>query len=361
MSKIYYSDGEKASDKPKNSIGDILSNFTERRRLNAYVAESLNRLEQHKRAEEVKNCGSFMQIVTMIPTGESKIHRANLCQDRLCVVCATEKSRRIYGQVSGVMQEIATRGISNSPVFLTLTVPNCTGEDLPKILSNMFRAFNSLFTNLQRNEFILGWFRSLEITYKEKINMYHPHIHVIILMTPEYFWHENYLTTNVWARMWKKSTGIYKDAVPTDLVTDIRAIYGRTVYDGEQNKVDELGFNVTDGYGNNPKKKKDVVAEVSKYTMKPTDYIKKNDPQLMDDIVYFYSTAVRNRRLYAFGGLMKTIHNELDLQYKEKNKDNKNKIVDDTGKELILGLDYILRTYKWSIGLSGYELFKNNI
>ena len=69
--------------------------------------------------------------------------------------------------------------------FVTLTLPNCTGNDLPVTLDFMQETFGKIHAKLKKQfqrgkrEKIVG-LRKLECTYNADRNDYHPHYHLII-------------------------------------------------------------------------------------------------------------------------------------------------------------------------------------
>ena len=55
---------------------------------------------------------------------------------------------------------------------------------------------------------------------------------------------------------------------------------------------------------------------MSKYTVKLGDYLFKGDNDLTDKIVGTLESALRGRRLFAFGGLLKEIYKQLEKEKK---------------------------------------------
>jgi len=267
-------------------------------------------------------------LAKMTDTGKKKLVHANYCRERLCKICTYHKSMKVFSEVSRVMNYIQASGEIFTPVFLTLTLPNCQAEELSLILDKMFKGFNRLMTNIQKKGFILGWFRALEITYNRRRDDFHPHFHIILLMKQNYFDSKNFLTTEKWVSKWKKALRINSE----HLICDIRKIKGE----------------------------KKVIAEVSKYSVKDTDYLFKRNPFLTDKITKTFSTALKSRRLYAFGGYMKDVQKILELE-KESTKSDENKIQirDESGNILRQDIDFILETYKWVVGISEYQIIPN--
>ena len=75
-------------------------------------------------------------------------------------------------------------------LFLTLTVPNCTGYDLPETIDNLQYGFRRLLQMKKFKNAVKGYFKALEVTINKKrfcTAMYHPHYHVILAVDKSYF------------------------------------------------------------------------------------------------------------------------------------------------------------------------------
>jgi len=303
--------------------------MTVMRRRNELLTASFHRQGDHAKASRIDDCGRFLVLAKMTDTGKRKLVHANYCKERLCKICTHHKSMKVFSEVSNVMNYIQTSGEVYRPVFLTLTLPNCQAEELSLVLDKMFKGFNRLMANVQQKGFILGWFRALEITYNRRRDDFHPHFHIIMLMRPEYSKSKNFLTTEKWVQKWKKALRINSE----HLICDIREIKG------DKNK---------------------AVAEVSKYSVKDTDYLFKNSQVLTDKITKTFSTVLKSRRLYAFGGYMKDVHKLLQSENKKViDSENNFEIRDESGKILRQDIDYILETFKWVVGISEYQIIPN--
>ncbi len=286
------------------------------------VAESFKRLGHENKAIRVMNCGTQMIYAHITAEDRMELHRANFCRERLCPMCAAQRSRRIFAQASQVMNVIELERSELTPIFLTLTLRNCNAEELNKTLDVVFQGWHRLMNNDRMKRLILGWFRGLEVTYNEGKDTYHPHIHAILMVPPSYFVNpKDYMTTEKWVKTWRKALRLDYD--PT---CDIRAIAGAA------------------------DRRAGAVAEVAKYTVKDADYLKE-DETLTDKLISVFSAAIKGRRLVAFGGLMKEIAKRLKLDFE---KLVPGEVTDKDGAVLRKDIDYVLRLYRWNIGLSRY-------
>lgn len=294
------------------------------------LAESYERLGL-KKSYRVKECASYLQF-KQFKDGTSKLNGANFCKVRLCPMCAWRRSKKIFAQVSKVMDK-ALEIKDYRFLFLTLTCRNVEGTELSSTLDDLFKAFNLLTKRKQVNQAVKGWFRALEITHNLDVkskdyDTYHPHFHVILMVNKSYFTDTKfYLSQKDWTSLWKDSLKV--DYTP---VVNIKAFKTGT--------------------------KKQVaksVSESAKYTVKDNDFLIEGNEEMTDSAVMVLDKALTNRRLVAFGGELRKIHKALNLDDIEKgdlvNTGDDEEIRDD--------LDYIIVHCFWHVGYNQY--YKSNL
>lgn len=187
-------------------------------------------------------------------------------------------------------------------------------------MDKLFYGYNKLTKKAVFKKVVKGWFRALEVMHNtnrhsKSYDTYHPHFHVILQVNPTYFRTKNYLKHNDWIKLWR-------DVMNLD-------------YDPEVYIEKAKAKNISG-----------AVAEIAKYTVKDKDYIIEHDQNLTDELVKTLDAALHGRRLTAFGGMMKEIHKELNLDDTENG---------DIGRE---DLASVLISYHWNIGLSNYVRVK---
>ena len=97
------------------------------------------------------------------------------CGQRWCVVCSRIRTGRACRAYGPVLEGWA------DPHFVTLTVPNCSGEELSATMTLMLERFNSCKRAITRTHVLpFVGVRKLECTYNEQRGDYHPHYHVIV-------------------------------------------------------------------------------------------------------------------------------------------------------------------------------------
>lgn len=287
------------------------------------LSESYERLGYSKKAKRVRFCGSSLTYKVDVANGSKKLFSADFCKVRLCAMCAWRRSLKVFAQVSKVMDMLCGTKKYNF-IFLTLTVKNCNAEQLSQEIDKLFYGFKKLMLKTSVKKAVKGWFRALEVTHNtnrhsKSYDTYHPHFHVILQVNPTYFKTKGYLKHKDWITMWREVMNLD--------------------YDPEVNIQKAKAKNISG-----------AVAEIAKYTVKDKDYIIEHDESLTDESVKTLDAALRNRRLTAFGGMMKEIHKQLELD-DEENGDLIHTDSDEIEREDVAT---ILVTYRWNIGLSNY-------
>jgi len=289
------------------------------------LAESFRRIEKTDagfkgRASKLENCGNWLEFRRYLDSGEKTLNRANFCRYRLCPMCGWRRSQKMFGQTSQVMDIAEKEGYRF--VFVTLTIRNCEGSALGKDISRLFRAWSNLLRQKKYKSAVCGWMRILEITHNvdrksESFNTYHPHIHAIWAVKPSYFKGGNYIPQAALIQDWKKAAHLSYD--PN---VDIRAVRK----------------NRTHG----------AIKEVSKYATKSDDYLT-DDDELTDSGVKILDRALVGRRLVSWGGSLKEIKAQLNLDDVETGD-----LIHVDGEQIRDDLAYVIESYSWH---AGYKQF----
>ena len=104
----------------------------------------------------------------------------------------------------------------------------------------------------------------------------------------------------------------------------------------------------------NQKELEKSLAETSKYTVKKDDFLIEDDYEMTDKTVEILDKALAYRRLVAWGGELKKIHKELNLDDAETG----DLVNTDLEDEDLRGLDYYIECVGWHFGISDY-VYKN--
>ena len=228
--------------------------------------------------------------------GKKKLKSANFCRLRLCPMCQWRRSLKMFGQVQTITDKILERDKSTRFLFATFTVKNVDAENLEtciNILNNKFLHLvskNKTFAPAKKlKQNLLGYLKAVEVTYNTKDKTYHPHLHVIFAVKSTFFKNSNnYMTKKEWIELWQKALNV--DYKPQ---TDIRAIKTNT---GK------------------------AIAEVAKYPVKTAPILSLPDDEAVE-VLKTLTLSLNKKRFVSYGGIFKTIKQELKLQDVETDKD----------------------------------------
>lgn len=229
--------------------------------------------------DRLSSCGEVLKFIQQ-DDGSLRLYQAYFCKNKLCPMCNWRRSMKYSYQTSRIVDEAIKQEPKARFLFLTLTVRNVKGEDLNVTLTSLTQSFDRLFRRVKVKKNLLGYLRSVEVTYNEIENTYHPHIHVLMMIRPSYFRSsDDYISQKEWGDMWSQSLKV--NYFP---IVDIRVV--KQSYQGIEK----------------------AIVETAKYPVKPMN-LDVTDKQVVDDL---YQGLYRKRQL-GFGGLFKTIKKELEL------------------------------------------------
>lgn len=307
-------------------INDELNDkFIPKKKNSKKLSKVYKRIGLEKRA---KTCGSCADTIeyNVFDDGTARLNKVFFCKDMLCPLCTWRKELKLFNQVSKIVDVLQNHKYRF--LFVTLTMKNCaaTAEALKAILDLYNESYTRL-TRLNRIKKILkGAYRAIEVTYNEKTNEFHPHMHLIWVVPADYFQGDDYLKQNELCEMWKQSLGV--DYTP---ICDIRVVCGKKVKKNGKIIAHDL---------------KSAVAEACKYAIKSTDYLNHSD-QVNDRIVSALVEALSHRRLVSFYGVFAEVRRQLNL---DKDDDD---LVHVSDQESDANVIYTM-FFRWNNKLSEY-------
>ena len=328
-------------------------------RINKQTSELLAKvssyLNEPKRAERIAKCGSYLLFLECIQDSShpKKLKSANFCGDRLCSACQWRRSLKEFS----VALKIAHTALDENPtlrfLFLTLTVPNVSMEDLPNAITLITESWNRLKMRTEVKLVVKGFHRAIEITYNAKNNTYHPHVHVVLAVPSRYFKSNMYIKRDRWLELWREST-----RMPQITQVDIRAI----------KNISKDNMKLISAF-----------AEACKYSVKEWSLSSKQIAKIQsEDLMIDFGTkghiwiresleasaeqvadlraALYHRRLVQFGGIFRDIKRELKLQSAEESEGD---LVHVGESELgcqckICSSDFVEHLYIWNKITRGY-------
>lgn len=317
------------------SIGEILVDRTSsgkerpwasKKIATGIAAEHFKAAGLDRKAERMNECADTLIFKF---TGEAlKLHQTWFCKVRLCPMCNWRRSIKIATQNKRIVERVNQQE-KVKWLFLTLTVKNCSSEELQETVDGLFKGFNRLTKYKAVKTAVRGFFRALEVTRDRDVHItekryknnpgyykrqglgigdenpnygtYHPHIHVLLCVKPSYFTRD-YIKQDEWSEMWQKAMKLdYKPIV------DVRKVKPK----------DEINSEELEKYEREVKKaikEQNAILEVSKYPVKDTDVIRGNEVTSENvETVLALDNALSYKRLIGYGGLLKEIHQELNL------------------------------------------------
>lgn len=278
-----------------------------------------------RRADRLHDCGVHLwfNVYSDGNGGETmKVKHAESCRVRLCPLCTWRRSIKIQTHTRKILESMQAEK-EYEYILVTLTVPNVTGAELSDKINDMMKSWDRFQHYIKFKKAVKGWYRGLEVTHNlqkykftyvkkngkkqcvmlvddngrpipnPSYDTYHPHFHCIFAVNPSYFNSRDYIKRDEWLAMWQKSM---KD--PTITQVDVRKV--------KPKKTDNTGACFADMIIS-------AVCEVAKYTVKSEDYVLPWDWDMSCKSVEVLDKALANRRLVAYGGVMKEWHKKLNL------------------------------------------------
>lgn len=297
--------------------------WTQKKSNSILVGDSFSRLAQiypnsedyfTKKANRVYDCGSYL-VFQRFTDNSLKLKQAFFCRQRLCTMCNWRRSLKIFSQVSKIM-DCMKNETEYEYLFLTLTIRNVEGPELRNAISDLIKGFLRLQRLKRVKNSVLGSFRALEVTYNEKENTYHPHLHIVLAVKKSYLKGANYISQKEWSELWQTCMNL--DYTPIVHI--------------EKTKGD----------------KKQAVAEVAKYATKEEDLFEmneNNEKQAIDEVIFTLDEALKGRRLISFSGVFKDYQKKLKLEDAEDGD-----LIHIDTDSIRPDLQYVLETYNWRCG-----------
>lgn len=133
--------------------------------------------EQIEKAQRIISCTNFLTY-ELINEEFLRLKRINLCRERLCLNCQLVNSRSLIKQLFWSIPRLNVASDENLQ-FITLTAENCKAKELKKTIQHMTKRQVAFF----RHYGIKDYFRSVEVTYNAESNTFHPHLHLVSLVS----------------------------------------------------------------------------------------------------------------------------------------------------------------------------------
>lgn len=288
-------------------VQKILEKCAIKRGYNKAVIDWLYSKDLFEYAYAVEDCASYVGFTNI--SNIAHITKANFCRKRLCNICAWRRQSRFTAQTFPILQILQQKGYRF--IFATATIPNVALNDLTKAINQLLSAYDLLLKRRKIKRAWLGKIRALEVTYNREAQTFHPHLHLLVAVSTDYFSNSDlYISVDEFREYWEDSL---RSSFDYPLQVDIRAV------ENEQK----------------------ATIETLKYTFKTS-----KDATALEG---FYN-SLRGRRLISFSGVFAKIRKE--LQY----SDFENVLTDDIPSAHIQNLTYQL--YKFDATGGIYKFWK---
>lgn len=294
--------------------------WKERKLMNIDLSNRLEKLG-YKQFNNVIQCAEVLKFKK--DNDILKLYQTWFCKNKLCPICNWRRVMKHSYQATQVIDKAIEQEPKAKFLFLTLTVKNIEGDILNKTMSVLTKSFRRLMKRTKVEKNLIGYLRSTEVTFNSETELYHPHIHVLLMMKSSYFnSSENYISQKEWQLMWQQSAKL--DYLP---IVDIRKVRSKK--------------------SNDEKDIKNAIIETAKYPVKPIDTLQASEEQklkIVDDLMQ----GLYKKRQIGYGGLLKKIYKELQLDDLEngdliKIDDEKNEVT--PGKEIIAVWNWERKNY----------------
>lgn len=277
VENVYTQLGEIHSYKQKNlEFWELWKQFGENSRDDFFVSAV------ERQFSRIPGCGHFVQFAISRQAETARISRADFCRSRLCPLCQKRKSLRLYSNLCSILEPIKE---DYRFIHLTLTVPNCTPEEAPGVISKLFVSSRKLFSHERVKKSFKGIFRALEVSYNSESKELHPHLHCLVLVNPSYFNSRDYISYSDIRELWGQFCGV-----------DNPQVFLR--------KVDNLAG---------------ALNEVVKYSAKPFERKGESDEEFFN-YLKFVGYALKGRRLHQCFGVVAEQSKKFHLQDLEEDE-----------------------------------------
>lgn len=283
--------------KKTQDFNKYLKDYEDRKLFNDDLIEKIQCIDDDfgtKTAENIRNCHNMFwseiwKIKQNLPTNQIdqiKTRPFQTCKNKFCLLCAKLRARKILCRTYNALIEIQKTHTFIAR-HLTLTVKNPKVADFEISWENMNKAFH-LFVNKYPElfDYVIGWQAGREVTQNEisgakERGEFHPHIHVLLLLKPEFDKGNSHFrqTEKQILKKWNKCCNSYG--------LESSQIEIKTIVAKENSEFSDKFLA--------------AICEVAKYPTAPQDI--KNMSQGDFEVLY---NVLFKKRLYSTGGILKT-------------------------------------------------------
>ena len=289
-------------------------------------------LEWEKYAERSAHCLGWLEFLECLKnsTHRKRLSRASFCKLRICPNCQARKAYKEFDTMKKVAAEVLRLHSTMKFLFLTLTVPNVSLENLRDELTHITASWNRMLQRAEVKPVIKGFHRAIEITYNYERNDYHPHLHIILAVNSRYFKSDQYIKHERWQEMWMESTGYKEDRIGSKLQVNIKRLKGeKGIAEACKYSLKAWNFKVSGDSKEakrerrkNEKLLRDIKEKKAKvtYGMKGHVFIRDTLEETAK-VVEGLTEALHGKKLIHYAGIFKEVKKALKLKSGEETED----------------------------------------
>ena len=174
-----------------NYLSHVYHYISDHTQNNKFLDHSCDLFRMNKKSNKLSYCSRYLEFGHTEDT--KRLTYIESCHSSLCPSCNFFRARLNLSSFVAILSDFFNSEFRSLPfLFLTLTVPSCSGEDLPELLDQMSGAWDRLLRCKEFSRAFVATSRSLEITVNrdpdsKSYMMFHPHYHIILVARRDYF------------------------------------------------------------------------------------------------------------------------------------------------------------------------------
>lgn len=189
-----------------------------------------------KLANRILNCSNFIEYDTVKGLYLETAVRS-FCKDKFCPVCQIRNRKSDFNKNKTTAEHIVKNFPAAKFFHVTMTIKNTVVIN-KSILTDMNTAFGKLVKRKKVCKNLLGYYKSLEITYSDKKD-FHPHIHAVFAFKSTFTkGADNYISANEWLALWQETLGskYVSERVSADEIPNVKSNYEAVDEKGNKHK-----------------------------------------------------------------------------------------------------------------------------
>lgn len=183
--------------------------FAQKKKLKDLIVEIVLKWSEQeglcRRIENMAQCGNWLLFEECLNNPEhlSHLRSGSFCQIRGCPVCEWLRANKNFAKIASKVEELEKMGEDVRYIFLMLTVPNCHGKELKRVIKKMNKALAKMLKRKRFKDVITGHIKVIEVDRNKNLpdhSRFHPHFHILLSVKNSYF--ENPFTDGEIKKHW---------------------------------------------------------------------------------------------------------------------------------------------------------------